>query len=71
MPLLNGSSILLYEGGVWMNVLIISKSTFQTHTYQGVSNVAYAAATDTYTLTLAGGSTQTISGSIYYLSLLW
>ena len=54
-----------------MNVLIISKSTFQTQTYQGVSNVAYATATDTYTLTLAGGSTQTISGSIYYLSLLW
>lgn len=54
-----------------MNVLIISKVTFQTQTYQGVSNVAYAAATDTYTLTLAGGSTQTIYGSNYYLSLLW
>lgn len=54
-----------------MSVLVIAKTTFQTVPYTNVTNIAYAAGTDTYTLTLSGGTTQSFSGATYFVSILW
>lgn len=62
---------ILYKRGDKMTVLIVSKTTMQSGELKSVKNIAYDASTRVYTLTYENNTTQTYSGDLYYVTMLW
>lgn len=54
-----------------MKVILMSTTNFQVIELSNVSNIAYDAATNTFTITHSGGATGTYSGASYHVNILW
>lgn len=56
---------------MFMNVILIHKTSFATGEFRDLKSIAYDAATYMYTLTKSDNTTVTYSATTYYLQFIW
>ena len=56
---------------MFMNVILIHKTSFATGEFRDLKSIDYDAATYMYTLTKSDNTTVTYSATTYYLQFIW